>query len=62
MTLPLSVIPSIIATFYRHLPIRLLIEAEEHPAVQVELLELDLVLKQTPIATNVPLGIYSIFA
>jgi len=39
-----------------------MVEAEEHPAVQVELLELDLVLKQTPIATNVPLAIYFIFA
>jgi hypothetical protein len=39
-----------------------LIEAEEHPAVQIELLELDLVLKQTPIATNVPLAIWFILA
>jgi hypothetical protein len=39
-----------------------MLEGEKYPTVQIELLELDLVLKQTPIATNVPLAIYSIFA
>ena len=39
-----------------------MVGTEEHPAVQIELLELDLVLKQTPIATNVPLAIQFILA
>jgi len=34
-----------------------MLEAEKYPAVQIELLELDLVLKQTPEAKNIPLAI-----
>jgi len=34
-----------------------MVEAEEHPAVQIESPGLDSVLGQTPVATNVPLAI-----